>query len=28
MRIGFQGKNANQALFIHRYRDQRTELLR
>ncbi|MCS3684330.1 ABC transporter substrate-binding protein [Salinibacter ruber] len=28
MRIGFQGDNANQALFIHRYRDQRTELLR
>ena len=28
MRIGFQGENGNQALFIHRYRDQRTELLR
>ncbi|WP_233993846.1 ABC transporter substrate-binding protein [Salinibacter altiplanensis] len=28
MRIGFQGENGNQALFIHRYRDQQTELLR
>ena len=28
MRIGFQRKNGNQALFIHRYRDQRIERLR
>lgn len=28
MRIGFQGENGNQAMFIHRYRDQRIVLLR
>ena len=28
MRIGFQRENGNQALFIHRYRDQRIERLR
>jgi len=28
MRIGFQGENGNQAMFIHRYRDQNVELLR
>ena len=28
MRIGFQGENGNQAMFIHRYRDQSVELLR
>jgi ABC-type branched-subunit amino acid transport system substrate-binding protein len=28
MRIGFEGENGNQAMFIHRYRDQKIELLR
>lgn len=28
MRIGFEGKNANQSMFIHRYRNQQIELLR
>jgi hypothetical protein len=28
VRIGFQGENGNQALFIHRYRGQQLELLR
>jgi hypothetical protein len=28
MRIGFDGKNANQSLFVHRYRDQQVERLR
>lgn len=28
MRIGFEGKNANQSLFVHRYRDQQVERLR
>jgi ABC-type branched-subunit amino acid transport system substrate-binding protein len=28
MRIGFGGKNANQSMFIHRYRNQKIELLR
>ena len=28
MRIGFKGENANQAMFIHRYRNQQIELLR
>jgi ABC-type branched-subunit amino acid transport system substrate-binding protein len=28
VRIGFKGENANQSMFIHRYRNQRIELLR
>lgn len=28
MRIGFKGQNANQLLFVHRYRDQQVERLR
>jgi hypothetical protein len=28
VKIGFEGENANQSMFIHRYRNQRIELLR